>query len=32
MYNGVGDDKRESLLMMKFSVNEVDFAIDKLGR
>ncbi|XP_018833889.1 probable inactive DNA (cytosine-5)-methyltransferase DRM3 isoform X2 [Juglans regia] len=31
VYNGVGDDKRESLLMMKFSVNEVDFAIDKLG-
>lgn len=32
VHNGVEDDKRASLLMMKFSVNEVDFAIDKLGR
>ncbi|KAB1213788.1 hypothetical protein CJ030_MR5G021920 [Morella rubra] len=29
--NEVHDDKRASLLMMKFSVNEVEFAIDKLG-
>jgi hypothetical protein len=32
VYNGVADDKRASLLMMNFSVNEVAFAIDKLGR
>jgi hypothetical protein len=32
VHNGVNDDKRASLLMMKFSVNEVEFAIDKLGR
>ncbi|XP_059448487.1 probable inactive DNA (cytosine-5)-methyltransferase DRM3 isoform X3 [Corylus avellana] len=31
VHNGVNDDKRASLLMMKFSVNEVEFAIDKLG-
>lgn len=31
VYNGVADDKRASLLMMNFSVNEVAFAIDKLG-
>lgn len=32
VHNGFGDDKRASLLMMNFSVNEVAFAIDKLGR
>ncbi|XP_075654480.1 putative inactive DNA (cytosine-5)-methyltransferase DRM3 isoform X2 [Castanea sativa] len=31
VHNGIGDDKRASLLMMNFSVNEVAFAIDKLG-
>lgn len=31
MASGVNDGKRASLLMMNFSVNEVEFAIDKLG-
>lgn len=29
--DGVNSDKRASLLMMKFSVNEVEYAINKLG-
>lgn len=31
MDNGVHDGKRASLMMMNFSVDEVEFAIDKLG-
>lgn len=30
-YYGSSDSKRASLLMMNFTVDEVDFAIDKLG-
>lgn len=29
--SGVNDDKRATLVMMKFSVDEVEFAMDKLG-
>ena len=28
---GVSDERRASLLMMNFSVNEINFAMDKLG-
>lgn len=31
MDEGLHIEKRASLLMMNFSVNEVDFALDKLG-